>query len=82
MTLPAFAAERRYISLIAINSQRPRSAANQPHAAATVDRMDRQTDGRTDTRPLRRPCCAAEFHIFQILFVQNVLLFIQTFRQI
>ena len=32
---------------------RPRSAANQPHVAAAVDRRDRQTDGRTDTRPLR-----------------------------
>jgi len=27
-------------------------AANPPTAAAAVDRWDRQTDGRTDTRPL------------------------------
>ena len=29
---------------------RPRSSANQPHAAAAVDRRDRQTDGRTPDR--------------------------------
>jgi len=29
-----------------------RSAANPPAAAAAVDRRDRQTDGRTGTRPL------------------------------
>jgi len=32
----------------------PRSAANPPHTAAAVDRRD----GRTDTRPLHRPCSA------------------------
>jgi len=37
---------------------RPRSAANQPHAAAVVDRRDRQTDGRTDTGPSHRRCSA------------------------
>jgi len=41
---------------------RAHSAANQPHAAAAVDRRDRQTNGRTDTRadtrPLYRPCSA------------------------
>ena len=37
---------------------RPRSAANQPHAAAAIDLQDRQTDGRTDTWPLHRPCFA------------------------
>jgi len=35
-----------------------RSAANPPHAAAAVDRRGRPTDGRTDTRPLHRPCSA------------------------
>jgi len=44
-TLPAFAAEyRRLLSILSAG----RSAANQPHAAAAVDRWDRQTDGRTD----------------------------------
>jgi len=33
-----------------------RSAANPPHAAAVVDRWNRQTDGRTDARPFHRPC--------------------------
>jgi len=35
-----------------------RSAANPPHAATAVERWDRQTDGRTDARPLHRPCSA------------------------
>ena len=35
-----------------------RSAANQPHAAAVIDRLDTETDRRTDTRPLRKPCSA------------------------
>jgi len=48
MTLPAAAAERRLHAY----------AANQLHAAAAVDQRDRQTDGRTDTRPLHRPCSA------------------------
>jgi len=30
------------------------SAANPPHAAAAVDRRDRQTDGQTDVRPFHR----------------------------
>ena len=56
MTLPAFAAERRRLRQISINSwyTRPQgiqqSAPNQPHAAAAVDRRDRQTD---------RPCWAS-----------------------
>ena len=33
------------------------TAANPPHAAAAVDRWDRQTDGRTDARQFHRPCC-------------------------
>jgi len=52
MTLPAFAAERRRLwryRLIACTRRR-RSAANQPHAAAAVDRWNRQTDGRTFDR--------------------------------
>ena len=35
---------------------RRRSAANLPHVAAAVDRRDRQTDRRTDTRPCRDAC--------------------------
>jgi len=35
-----------------------RSAANPPAAVAAVHWRDRQTDGRTNTRPLHRPCCA------------------------
>jgi len=35
-----------------------RPAANPPHATAAVSRWDRQTDGRTYTRPLHRPCSA------------------------
>ena len=36
-----------------------RAATNPPHAAAAaVDGEDRQTEGRTDARPFRRPCCA------------------------
>jgi len=34
------------------------SAANPPHAAAAVNRWDRQTGRRTDTGPLYRPCSA------------------------
>jgi len=51
ITLPAYAAERRlqaYRLSIDICCRRPRSAANQPNAAAAVDRRHRQTDGRTD----------------------------------
>jgi len=70
MTLPAFATERGHLHEISIHSgyaapapaavdryilPAGRSAANPPHAAAAVDRTDRQTDGRTDTRPLHRP---------------------------
>jgi len=46
MTLPTFAAEHRRLQLsIDICCRRPRSAANQPHAAAAVDRRDSRTDG-------------------------------------
>ena len=62
MTLPAFAAERRCcMAPAAINRYLLpawRSAANPSAAAAAVDRQYRQTDGRTDTRPLHRPCSA------------------------
>jgi len=62
MTLPAFAAERRCcMAPAAINRYllpAGRSAANPSAAAAAVDRQYRQTDGRTDTRPLHRPCSA------------------------
>ena len=34
------------------------AAANPPQRLAAVDRWDRQTDRRTDTVPLRRPCRA------------------------
>jgi len=62
LTLPAFDAEcglRAYHLLIDVCCRSPRSAANPSAAAAAVDRLDRQTDGRrerrTDTRPLHRP---------------------------
>ena len=66
MTPPAFAAEpgcrRTSHRSISVVDARAHSAANQPHAAAAVDRRDRQTNGRTDTRadtrPLYRPCSA------------------------
>jgi len=60
--LPAFAAERlAAVTSLLLDAQRRaaidryflptrRSAANSPHATAAVDRWDRQTDGRTDTR--------------------------------
>jgi len=42
---------RRRLQLsIDISCRRPRSAANPPHAAAVIDRRDRQTDRRTDGR--------------------------------
>ena len=46
-TLPAFAAEpvRRLPDFDRYLLQRPRSAANPPHAAAAVDRRDRWADG-------------------------------------
>jgi len=43
---------RRYL----LPAERP--AANSLHAAAAVHRRDRQTDGRTDTVLLHRPCSA------------------------
>jgi len=62
--LSTFAAERRrllhdaYSMPAAINRyllHAGRSAAN-PAATAAVNRWDRQMDGRTDARPLHRPC--------------------------
>ena len=72
MTLPAFAAAgagacSRYRSIagtrhpqlsIDVCCPRPSSAASQPHAAAAVDRRDRQTDGLpTVTQTLLRIRC-------------------------
>jgi len=34
------------------------AVAARAQAAAAVDRRDRQTDGRADIRPFRRPCTA------------------------
>jgi len=45
---PAAAAINRYLL------QAPRSAANPPHAAAVIDRRDRQTHRQTDGRTLDR----------------------------
>jgi len=49
MTLPTFAAERRRLQQISIDSWNTalagRSAANQTYAAAAVDLRDRRTDG-------------------------------------
>ena len=50
---------RRRLQLsIDISCRRPRSAANPPHAAAVIDRRDRQTHrqtgGQTDGRTLDR----------------------------
>ena len=73
MTLPAFAAKRRAAARAAapllLGMPAPaavdrhllparRSAANPPHAAQAVERWDREADGRTDARPLHRPCSA------------------------
>ena len=52
---PAPAASDRYLqSRLTLG----RSAANQPHATAAVDRRDRQTGSGTDRRPTVRPCSA------------------------
>jgi len=59
MTLPACDAKRGLQACqlsVDICCRRPRSAANPRAAAAAIDRLDRHTDGRTDTRPLHRPC--------------------------
>jgi len=55
MTLPTFAAEHRAVALLllsagaccrrSISLAQGRSAANLPHAAAAVDRWDRQMNG-------------------------------------
>ena len=57
MTLLAFAADRRAAVAPLLQARgaraavdRYRPAANTPHAAAAVDRWDRQTDGRTLNR--------------------------------
>jgi len=48
MTRPSFAAERGRLQ--EISTDIAGAGANQPHAAAAVDRWDRQTDGRTPDR--------------------------------
>ena len=61
MTLPALCSGAGG-SYRSISADRVRTAANQLHVAAAVDRRDRQTDGRMDTRPSHRlctACCAA-----------------------
>jgi len=58
MTLPAFAAERRAAAPLLLGAgavdryvlPAGRSAANPPHAAASVERWGRQTDRETDGR--------------------------------
>jgi len=75
MTLPAFAAERRTAAplLLGAGARRFRSmsAAHTTLSSKpavhriSVERWDRQTDGRTDARPLRTPCftyCAASIN--------------------
>jgi len=42
----------RQLSVVDISATRVRAATNRTHVAAAVDRWDRQTDRRTDTRPL------------------------------
>jgi len=62
VTLPAFAAVRRAAGAVAAERRRCRSicpgreALRSKTAAAVVRQWDRQTDGRTDARPLHRPC--------------------------
>ena len=62
MALPAFAAERRAAAPAAVDRyvlRAERSAAKPPpHAAAAVERWDRQTDRQTDARPLHKSCFA------------------------
>jgi len=67
MTLPASAAERRHLQhgarSVPVAVDRcfllaGRSAATPPAAVPAGDRWYRQTDRRTDTRPLHSPCCA------------------------
>jgi len=59
MTLPAFAAERRRLQQISIDSRYSAPAAiNQQtrrRCCRSTVQTDGQTDGRTDTRPLHRP---------------------------
>ena len=52
VTLVAFADAVRRAAVLSLSPLAGRPAANPPHAAAAVDRWDRQRDGRTDTRPL------------------------------
>ena len=50
ITLPAFAAERACVSARVSYRSISLSAANQPPAAAAVDRQDKETDGWTPDR--------------------------------
>jgi len=57
----AVAAEHRRLLSIDISSLRPLGAQQQTHRTPllrSIDRWDRQTDGRTDARPFHRPCSA------------------------
>jgi len=64
MTLPAFVPKRGgHMQQMSIDSwyaaAARRSAANQPMPLLlSTDGTQRRTDGRTDTRPLQRPCCS------------------------
>jgi len=54
LSAPAACTRRRQLSTD-ISRPAVQSAANPVHAAAAVDRRDRQTDGLTDARPFRKP---------------------------
>ena len=67
MTLPAFAAERRAAAplLLRAGARRCRSISSARGALSSKPAARRsgrltmgQIDGRTDSRPLHRPCCA------------------------
>ena len=49
---PSSSAVGRQLSVVDISAARARAATNRTHVAAAVDRWDRKTDRRTDTRPL------------------------------
>jgi len=90
--LPAFAAKRGRLqvwSIAGTHRPRPHSAANQPHAAAAVNRRDRQTDRRTDIQPIHRPCsayyrplriesinkCMTLYRLISVLWIVHVFMF-------
>jgi len=49
-------------------------AANQPHVAAVQLLLTDGTDGRTDTRPLHRPCTAYYMRVASIKHIHQCLL--------